>query len=319
LLLAATPERRRAAILAVCGVAVVGLALLPLALWQEARGGVAWVAAIPRSERVETVVREVASANVLMTKAYAPPRDLRLEVVFLILVWGSILLLLRRLDATERAGAVIAATLGFASILFPLALALAGADFFLERNLIAAWVPLAIALGAVLGARRARWWGAAVAGLLCLGGVAGNLEVLTRPSLQRDDWRAVTKALGQPVRPRVVVLYPHWVRRPLWVYGQRLDEFPRRAFGLREVYLVDGVRPPRLTAPSGFRLAERNVIGRLTVRRFTASSPVPVTRDHLESGVGIPSHVPATWRRLEQRRRAVAAYQAHAAPRGLGP
>lgn len=308
-LLAVTPDRRRAATAAVCGVAVVGLALLPLALGQQARGGVAWIAAIPRSERVETVVRELASANVLTTKSYAPPRDRRLEILFLILVWGSILLLLRRLDGTERAGAAVAATLGSVAILLPLALSLAGMDLFIERNVIAAWVPLAIALGAVLGARRAGWWGAAVAGLLCLGGIAGNLEVLARPFLQREDWRAVTRVIGDPVRPRAVVMFPSWVQTPLRVYGQRLHEFPLRTVRLREVDLIDGLRPARLSAPPGFRLAARSRIGRLTVRRFTAPSPVPVTRDRLEGGVSIPSSVPPARRKLERGRRAAVAYQ----------
>lgn len=306
MLLAAMPGRRRAAIIVCCGVAAVGLALVPLALYQVSPG---WIAAMPLAERVETVVRELASANVLTTRSYAPPRNGLFETAFLVVVWAPTLLLLRRLDRAERAGAVIAGSLGAAAVLLPLALSLAGLDFFFDRNLIAAWIPLAIALGAVLGARRARWWGTGVAGLLCLGGVAANLEVIARPSLHRDDWRAGSRALGQPVGPRAVVMYPRYLQTPLRVYGQRLDEFPLRTVRLREVDLVDGVWPLRLSAPPGFRLAERRRLGRLTVRRFTATSPVRVTRDGLERGVSTPSSVPAGQRKLERGQRAAVAYQ----------
>jgi hypothetical protein len=204
--------------------------------------------------------------------------------------------------------------LGSAVIVLPLALAIAGADFFIERNVIAAWAPVAIASGALLGARCASWWGPALAGLLCLGGIVGHLEVLAKPSLQRENWRAAAGALGNPVRPRAVVIYPPWMRMPLRVYRQPLGRFAPGAVRVGEVDLVDGGRPPRLTPPPGFRLTERKKIGRITVRRYTTPSLVPVTRNSLAVGVRIPMSVRPARREFERGIRAAVAYQ----PEGSG-
>ena len=311
LLWVAVPGRRRALTYALCGLGAVGLAMLPLALQQKAHGRATWMAAIPLSDRLEGVGLELASANVLLPSWGATARTGLAALLALAVVWGTTVLLVLRMPASERGGAGVVGALGAVAIVAPLAPLLVGLDYFFDRNLIAAWVPLAIAAGAVFGATRAGWWGGVLAGVLCLGGVAVNWEVATQPSLQRENWRAVSKALGRADGRRVIVTYPRYAQIPLEAYGQRLPRCPR-VFWVRDLYLVDAFYPPRLLAPAGFRRAERIWLSpssserrtdRLSVMRFTAPSPVRVSRRQIARRLTRLSALPATRRELERRAR----------------
>jgi hypothetical protein len=313
LLWRALPERRRAVTRALVGIGAIGLAIAPVAYLQVSQGRVDWITAIPLRERVGAVVLELASANALLPRTLAPPRTGLPELLALAAVWGAVALLVRRLDSGERARAGAVAAMGAGVILLVLALSLTGVDFFLDRNLIVAWVPLAIALAAVLAGVRAGWLGLAAAGVLCLGGIAANLEVSARPALQRSNWRAVSRALGPPQGLRVVVMSPRYVAVPLAAYGQELSRCPR-GVEAREVVIVEALPPPRLPPPERLRLASRVEFGQLAVRRFLAPAPVLVALPR--SGRSAPrSSSPRLRRRIERRTRPAVACQAPAGNR----
>lgn len=280
-LCAMLPGRRRAIAVALSAIAAVGLAVLPLALHQAAMGRAAWIAEWPLLARVGAVVGELVSANTLLTGSRAPTGPLGIAIFVAVL--GGTLVLARRLDARERAGAALTGALGGLAIALPLVLALAGIDFFLDRNLIAAWVVLAIALAAVLGARRAGGGGLAVAGLACLAGVVVNLQVLADPALQHSDWRGVARVLGPPLTGRAIVVRPPYAKLTLKAYGHRILKFPRRGLPVREIALVGEVAAADVDLPASFRLVEQARFGDVSVARYVAARPAAVTPRQLGS------------------------------------
>jgi hypothetical protein len=85
-----------------------------------------------------------------------------------------------------------------------LVLKLAGSDIVLGRNLIALWLPLAVAAAAGLGARRAGWLGLAAAGVAAALSAGIVLATLSNDRLQRVDWREAAHALGPAATPRLI-------------------------------------------------------------------------------------------------------------------
>jgi hypothetical protein len=290
LLLSTLPKRRRALTVACAGIAAVGAALLPLAVHQARTGKTSWIGEESLGARIETVVGSLASSNAGISPRWSEVGGAA-ALIALAVVVVAVIVLRPRLDPGERAGVRLAGTLGGFVLLAPLALALAGVDFLLARNLLAAWVALAIALGGLLGARRAGGWGALAAAAVCLAGIAAVLEVIVRPDLQRTDWRAAARALGPPVRARAVVLYPDWSTPALRVYGQSLLRFPRGRLRLREIVLVRKLNesssrpvPSKLSVavPPGFSLAQRLRTRSLIVLRYISFLPRPVTSEQLK-------------------------------------
>jgi mannosyltransferase len=290
LLWTALPKSRRALTVAFAGIVAVGAALLPLAVHQANTGKTSWIGEESLVARIESVVGSLVSSNAGISPRWSEVGGV-VALFALTVVVVAVIVLGRRLDPGERAGVRLAGTLGGFVLLAPLALALAGVDFLLARNLLAAWVALAIALGGLLGARRAGRWGALAAAAVCMAGIAAVLEVIVRPDLQRTDWRAAARALGPPVRARAVVVYPDWSTPALRVYGQSLLRFPRGRLPLREIVLIRKLNesssrpvPPILsvTVPPGFSLAQRLRTRSLILLRYTSSLPRPVTTEQLK-------------------------------------
>ena len=150
---------------------------------------------------------------------------------------AALALLLWRGDPDERRGAALAAAVGGTAVALPLALGLVGgADYLDGRNLIPAFVPLTIVLGAGFGVRRAARLGAGLAAAFCLCALVFSLEIDRLPRLQREDLRAAAAAVG-PLGPgKAVVTGRYAASQPLRYY---LGAEPaRRALWLREIDLV---------------------------------------------------------------------------------
>jgi mannosyltransferase len=283
LLWAPLAGRRRAIAVAVSAIAAVGMAILPLALQQAATGRATWIADQPLPARVEAVAGALLSANTLLiTSGRAPTGPVGIGILAVVL--GGTLVLARRLDARERPGAALAGALGGLALALPLVLSLVGVDYFLDRNLIAAWVVLATALAAVLGARRAGAAGLAVAAAACLAGVVVNQQVFTDARLRHSDWRGVAGALGSPLTGRAIVVRPGYAKLIMKAYGHRIVEFPRSGLPVREIALVGRARRSEVELPAAFRLVERRRLGNLAVVRYVAAWPVAVTPRQLGKG-----------------------------------
>ena len=273
--------RMRAAIAAVAVVAVA-LALLPLALDQRATGNFTrTIESVELSQRVKEAPKKFLVGEQGTPGDYGQPAEaLKLAAGALALLAAA--LLLARARARERAGELTAAAIGGAAAGVPLAMALAGFDYFAAYLLIAAWVPLAIAAAAGLATGRA---GHAAAALLGAAFLAVTISVPVGDALRRPDFRGAAKALGHADEPRAIVATPDNSFAPLDHYLRDLEPLPGAGVTVREVALV-GMhsedesfrrrpgRPPATPPAPGFRLVEVVDDDRFTVLRFRAARPM---------------------------------------------
>jgi mannosyltransferase len=270
-----TSDRRTLAALG--AVAATGIALIPLIHAQGGRG-TGWISNWPLGGRLQAIAKFY-----LVGESGAPlGRTVLLLAALPIL---AALLLAPRLNERERAGAGLCAAVGGFAVLAPLALKLAGIDYFTPRYLVAAYVPLSAALALLLAAGNKRV-GAGLATLICVGNLLVVAAVDTRPQLQRGDWRGVADALRVGPSQRAVVIAVIGAL-PLQYYQPQLAQLSRsQTARVREIDLV-GYPPlrPGATRPpaAGFSLALRRTIHGIAVLRFRAPRALRISGGRLLS------------------------------------
>jgi hypothetical protein len=195
------------------------------------------------------------------------------------------------------AGAVVAAAIAYAllrarrttagllwlaavAVGVPLAFAVAGSDYLLPRNVIAAYVPLVLA--AACGFAAARRIGLAAAAVVCAVAIAVNVEVTRDDRLQRTDWRDAAAALGPGTK--AIVITPTWDRKPLRLYAGSLPELPVGGAAVSEVVAIGVGQPPDFAEPPpppGFADAGRRRTASYLLIRYVSPRPVAVTPELL--------------------------------------
>ena len=230
---------RRRAVLPVAAVAVVGGALLPLAITQASNHAADFI----RSSSLGTRVLQVPKQFLL---GFSAPAQAAAVVAGLALAVIALYLLVTRASAAEQRGAAIAAALAIVIVGVPLVISLAGADYFITRNVMLGWLPFAAVLAAGFAVRPA---GFVAAGLLCALGLALVIAVQANPSYQRDDWRGAARALGTATVPRAIVASPVGGGDALAAYLHGAKTFPRAGADVREIDVVGvAARRPGLPA-----------------------------------------------------------------------
>lgn len=287
----------RAALLAVAGVGLVGLALIPLISAQGGHG-TQWIGRWALSSRLDAIPQYY----LLGASGASLGHGIELLAALPVLVGAA---LYTGLASDERRATLLVAGIGAAGLLLPGVLALFGADYLAPRNLAAAWLPLTAALAVLASARRSGRIGVAVAVAACAAGLAVVVAVDVRPRLQRGDWRDVAHALGAARAQRAIVT-PELGAAPLEFYLPPLRNLPRRrTASVSEIDMVgysplvaSAERPP----VRGFTLVDRRSYKGLVVIRFRAPAAVPVpeallrtraiNREHPEvlvpGGPGVP-------------------------------
>ncbi|HEU5105719.1 MAG TPA: glycosyltransferase family 39 protein [Solirubrobacterales bacterium] len=273
-------RRRGRAILP--GLWIVGLMaalLAPLAYHQMSYGHAEWIGKFSLGHRLgETAIAfTVGEIGDIIGRAEQPePALLPLALIF-----AGFVLLFWRGAREERRAAAVPLAVGATAILVPLLLALGpgGKDFVLARNLLPALVPLLIAVAVALSVERARRLGIAVAVLLVVYSLGFCIRASTDPDLQRPDWEAVAKHLGEPDGPRATVT---WVigEAPLRYYlstgAIQLKASEGYDWLVREITFVSmGEAPPppaRLLGPR-FRETGHEAVGELFIRRYRVTGP----------------------------------------------
>jgi 4-amino-4-deoxy-L-arabinose transferase-like glycosyltransferase len=267
-------SRVRGARPAVGVVALVGAALLPLAIHQANQGHTSWISSIPLKTRVGDLLKEF-----VIGPSGSP--TVALSVVAGLLVGLALVLLAVRGGERERLDARPPLIVGGVAILLPLALAIVSLDYFFPRNLIAAWLPLATLVGLGCGLAAARRIGALTAAVLCCTLLAITISVNFNDRLQRPDWRGVAHALGPAHVARAIVV-PHTGDDPLEYYMPAAAHLVRRHATVSEVDLVGwplaGKRPPTL---SGFGLFRSERVSTFTIYRYRSAQPRLVPRTTL--------------------------------------
>lgn len=289
------PERRRAIVLAVALPLAVGLALVPLAWHQRDNpGGIEGIAFLTR----------LAQVPKSFLVGFSPPAELAVTVAAALLVGAALLGLLRA--RRESIGALaLPLAVAAVTVLVPAALAVVGVDFLAARNVLPAVVFCAVV---VAGTAQTRWAAAAVAVYAALS-VAVIVAGATDPSLQRADWRGVSRAVGDEGPARILAMTPGKDPGPFSVYfggartlsgdGAVVSRIDVAAVATEGAFGSGSPEPPPppadVAAPRGFGLTEVHREETYTLLRFTAPRPRRVAPAELLPLVLDPGSGAALW------------------------
>ncbi|MEA2303087.1 MAG: mannosyltransferase [Solirubrobacteraceae bacterium] len=276
------------------GLAVVGLALAPLALRQREDGKSNWIEGTSLASRI-------AQAPKQFVAGIDGPAEIVTAALALLCIVAAVAVLVRRGTPRERETAFRAAVVAGVGLLLPLLLSLSGlADLFNGRNVVACWIPAATVAGVALGTRAAPRVTAALGIVLCAVSVFVVLGVLTDKGYQRDDWRGVADGVkAEPAADRIIVT-PQNGGSPLALYlpGADWRQRPSGSFTTAEVDVVTlrtrrtgraSLPPvPATQAPPGFTLAGTRTTDSYAIARFVAPRPVALTARQLQAPVGEP-------------------------------
>ncbi|MDQ6746079.1 MAG: glycosyltransferase family 39 protein [Actinomycetota bacterium] len=266
-------------LLPVLALPAVALGLLALARAQGGGSRTNWIASIPLGHRVATVGKELISANTLLIddRAGPPGGALGYLVALAILLGASCAAVAwRRQRKVSRSALPLA--LGAGTLLLPLLLVVAHQDYFFDRNLVMAWIPLAIALAAGL-AILPRVAAVGLVALICLVGIAINLDVARWPELQRDDWRDAVTALGHSTAGRAVIVIPPYARGMVPFYGVPSSPIPTLGIQVRQLFVIGYVNAASGPNPkiAGFHTTRRTQVQHLGVFDLATSHPITLT------------------------------------------
>ncbi len=263
-------DRLRAVLPAIAGVALVGIALVPLLEAQVNPNHIGWIEVTPLSGRflqagVSFLIGE--TGHVIAE----PPRE-RYALLPAILIAIAALLVALRGTERERRGAALAAAIGLGVGALALLAALLGKDYVVERNLLPALVPLATFAAIGFGAERARGAGLLLAIVLCSYWVAFDFHVTQTPNLQRPDFRGIVNQLGPPHYRRAIVSWK-LAADPVRYY---LDDHALRIYsGEHRLREIDVIGKSTAGRPGGvppvFHPLARVRFERLTLTRYIAS------------------------------------------------
>ncbi|MEA2473583.1 MAG: mannosyltransferase [Thermoleophilaceae bacterium] len=267
------PADRRRVALACIPMLVVGLALVPLALDQRHNGG-AQVGSASIASRTGSTAKEL-----LVGKYGGPVRGI--GPLCALLVAAALALAFARATPEQRRRLALPLAIGAAVLLMPLALAVAGVDYFAARYVAVAWVPLFAGVAAALALPRARPAGLALAAALGALFLVVSVSVALTPRLQRDDWRSAAAALGRPRTERVILVSPDVGFVPLRVYEPEIEAPPGPRFPVREIDAIvmtrDGRAPPLTPPAPGFRVLATDRDPTYVLARFVSARPRQVT------------------------------------------
>ena len=240
-------HRRRSVQLAMALAAACALGLMALAISQNSTGRGSWIAATaPLGRRLAEVVPQflVGFGSVAHTGLVWAAIGLCLGALALLATFGG---------RAERRRTLAVGAIAIAGLVINLALAAAGIDDLLTRNMIALWIPAALVIAGSLAIARARWAGVALTVGLCAIGIAAAVSVAADRSLQRPDWRGVARVLGS--RPalgsggRAILIQHYQDLLPLSLNLPRLND--------------DRSTPACASARAGHHLVYRPANGRL--------------------------------------------------------
>jgi predicted membrane-bound mannosyltransferase len=265
-ILAAHTTRRVATAVAA---ATAGAAVLVLlAAHQYRSGATSW---ITQSSSLESRIRGTAHMFVFLT--YQPAGGA--ATIAVVTAVAAFLAYRGRRVGRSR----IALAVGGFGVAAPIVLALVGLDVVLYRNLIVAWLPLAIAVaagfdpGPTFSSK-----GTLLAGAAVVVALAATLRIDTDVMLQRDSWRNVAHVLKQS-RGRRFVIGDQLV---LSLYLPDARPVPSAGVRVREVDValpyVAAASPPEPPS-AGFRLAQSARAGNLIVYRFRSRRPLLLLPD----------------------------------------
>jgi 4-amino-4-deoxy-L-arabinose transferase-like glycosyltransferase len=278
------PRVRGPVVVAGAGLAIIGLALGPMAATvDDARTG--WIKFVPLGDRLESAVRDGLAGPSLPTWHPALYVALLAGLAALPVVWRS-----------DRRRILTPAVLALVGLGIGLLVREGGGDYILGRNLIPAWLPLWAVAATGLAALPSARLTAAAATPLCALLLVITVVDLTDDRQQRPDWRAVAEALEPARKGRVIVGTGEYSSRPLAYYLPALERPPGAPLTATDVVLVTpnthgfnrgcgggalcGLFPARIPkepVPGLRRVSVRRVAnGRFFLALYRAKDPVSI-------------------------------------------
>ena len=270
--------RRRTTYLAIGGVALASLALLPLLLAQRSTGNADWISDEAVGDRVRMLV------EYFTTGRSGWVADWLVAVVLALSLAGAGLMVREWRHRGARRGEIAALTVGAAGLAIPAVVAVGGLDYFWHQNLIAAVVPLTVFVAAGLAESRPQRLGAgaAAAMVVLLTGVT-LATTYNESSLHRDDFEDAADAVGPAGGPRAVIVIPTWCGITLERYMPELEEMPERGVRVSEIVVVattenhgcvrTGISADAPPPVAGFTRAGAERVQNLLVLRFRSDRP----------------------------------------------
>lgn len=269
---------------------IAGIPLGLLALDQESRNLQQWIG----NWSLEFRLRE--SARHLLIGPVAPWAWLWVVVAVAALIGVALAVAApeRRTRHTTR----VLLAVGAIAALLPALTAAVGSDYFLDRNVIAALVPLTVVVAIGLGGDRVRTLGTlAVVGVIAVS-ITTTVAVSRDRDLQRADWRGVSAVISRHHGRQVVVVNTGRVLgSAMSRYLPPTREVASRAtVNTRDVVFI-GLGPvpvqcawwfghacsivylserPQVPLPGVFHLVRVDHVGHFIVARYRSGSPAPL-------------------------------------------
>jgi mannosyltransferase len=263
--------RTRRVVIAAAAIAAVQAAIVPLVINDLNHHHLNWINQFPLHLRIE----DTAAGFAVNTLAQSSAVHYGLLGAGLLAAIAAVLI---RFGAPpeQRPGAIVAAGVAASVLLVPLLLAAVGHDYYLSRNLIAAWIPLAVVLGTACAAPRTLPAGIPLLIVLIGAFLYTGIYIDQHPAYQRPDYRGAARALGATALPRAVVTYGgenDAQSISLYLRGAPWSPPPNAPVTIRELDVIGNIfqtSPQRL--PFGARLLQRRTVNNFLVERFALPS-----------------------------------------------
>jgi mannosyltransferase len=258
-------------------VALTGVALLPLAIWQNSTYAEVL-------ESTSTASRAAGTVKQFLVGPYGPLEVYSALLIGLVAIIAATYLW-RYPEPLVRRLALEIGTVAAIALLLPLVLPLIHvASYSYEgRHLISAWIPCALLVAMGLGVARNPRVGVTLGLALCAISLAVIVSINAIPGYQRDNWRGIADALAPHAGPSVIVTPPEGFV-PLSVYLPHLTLTTAPHIPTRELEFV-ALRTKRTghmplapvvptTGPTGYLLAELKRTETYAIARFVAPHTV---------------------------------------------
>lgn len=197
-------------------------------------------------------------------------------------------------DRRDRRVMLMLVALSVIAVAVPLTTLVVGKDYWLYRNVIDAWIPLALALaGGVASRGRAPSYARGVLALLSIAAVAllamKATDVVSDPH-KRADWRGLASCLGSAEPGRVFFVAPTYDAVVLKLYRSNVRPPSRGVATASKIDLIGDARSTDV--PQGFERTGSICTDTIPVLRFRARTPIALPKR--VEGAAVVIDAPAT-------------------------
>lgn len=272
---------RRHVALPLLGLAASTAVLIPLVYRQARNGRNGWIAELSLRSRFEQATSWFLGF---------PSHLWWVAAAVVVLLLATIVVAGRH----DRRTMLMLLALSGAAVVVPLATLVVGRDFWLYRNVIDAWVPLALALaGGAVSQGRAPFYARGLLALLGVSAVAllglKATDVVTDPH-KRADWRGLARCLGSPEPGRLFLVAPSYNAVVLKLYRPNVEPSSRVVVTASKIDLIGD--PRSTSVPRGFQRTGRICTDSIAVLRLRARTPIAVPKR--VEGAAVVVDAPAT-------------------------